>query len=76
MIEDFLPAKWRAEMLGGKTLNLGKDCDITKEYGKALFAEHVIKWNRKDVDFTAMRAILDRIVTVIDDYAAMLGAGP
>ncbi len=76
MIEDFLPAKWRAEQLGGKTLNLGKDCDVTKEYGKALFAEYVIKRNRKDVDFTAMRAILDRIVTVIDDYAAMMAAGP
>ncbi|WP_265270521.1 hypothetical protein [Sphingomonas lycopersici] len=39
-----------------------------------MFAEHVIKRNRKDVDFTAMRAILDRIVTVIDNHAAMMGA--
>lgn len=31
MIEDFLPAKWRAEQQGGKTLNLSKDFDVTKE---------------------------------------------
>ena len=72
MIEDFLPSKWRAEKLGAKSLNLTKDIDVTKEYGKALFAEHVIKKNRKHVDFTAMRPILDRIVSVIDDYAAMM----
>jgi hypothetical protein len=72
MIEDFLPSKWRLEKLGGKSLNLGKDIDISKEYGKALFAEYVIKKNRKDVDFGAMRSILDRIVNVIDDYAAMM----
>jgi RNA-directed DNA polymerase len=76
MIEDFLPAKWRIEKLGGKSLNLGKNIDITKEYGKALFAQHVIKKNRKDVDFTAMRSILDRIVNVIDDHAAMTGTAP
>jgi hypothetical protein len=75
MIEDFLPSKWRDEKLGGKTLNLAKDIDITKEYGKSLFAEYVIKKNRKIVEFDAMRAILDRIVTVIDDYAAMMAAG-
>ena len=76
MIEDFLPSKWRGEELGGKSLNLGKNIDITKEYGKALFAEHVIKKNRKGVDFTAMRSILDRIVDVIDDYAAMTAIAP
>lgn len=76
MIEDFLPAKWRAEKLGGKTLNLGKDCDVTKEYGKALFAQYVVKKNRKEVDFTGMRAILDRLVTVIDDYATMMATTP
>lgn len=76
MIEDFLPAKWRSEKLSGKSLNLGKDIDITKEYGKSLFAEHVIKRNRKDVDFVEMRAILNRIVAVIDDYAAMMATPP
>lgn len=74
MIEDFLSEKWHLEKLSGKSLNLGKDIDITKEYGKVLFAEHVIKKNRKNVDFNEMRSILDRIVTVIDDYAAMVGA--
>lgn len=34
MIEDFLPPKWRAEQLGGKTLNLGKDCDITRSLAR------------------------------------------
>ena len=76
MIEDFLPSKWRDEKLGGKSLNLGKNIDIAKEYGKALFAEHVIKKNRKDVDFTAMRSILDRLVNVIEDYAAMTATAP
>ena len=64
------------EKLGNKSLNLGKNIDITREYGKALFAQHVIKKNRKDVDFAAMRSILDRIVNVIDDYAAMTGTTP
>lgn len=76
MIEDFLPSKWQSEKLGGKSLNLGKNIDISKEYGKALFAEHVIKKNRKDVDFTGMRPILDRIVNVIDDYTAMMATAP
>lgn len=76
MIEDFLPSKWRSVQLGGKSLNLGKDFDKTKEYGKALYAEHVIKKNRKDVDFTGMKGILDRIVAVLADYAAKIAPPP
>ncbi len=76
MIEDFLPAKWRNEKLGGKTLNLGKNLDKDKEYGKALFAEHVIKKNRKDVDFTGMKPILDRILAATEDYAKMIAITP
>lgn len=76
MIEDFLPSKWREEKLGVKTLNLGREIDVATEYGKALFAEHVIKRRRNEVEFDAMRPILDRIVTVIEDYAAMMAAGP
>ncbi|USI75368.1 retron Ec67 family RNA-directed DNA polymerase/endonuclease [Sphingopyxis sp. USTB-05] len=69
MIEDFLPLKWRDEKLGGKVLNLGKNLNTEREYGKSLFAEHVIKKNRKDVDFDGFRPILDRIVMVMDDFA-------
>lgn len=69
MIEDFLPSKWRNEKLGGKILNLSGNLDTDKEYGKALFAEHVIKRNRKDVDFSGMTPILDRIQKVIDDFS-------
>lgn len=72
MIEDFLPLKWREEKLGGKTLNLGGNINRDKEYGKALFAEYVIKKNRKDVDFVQMKPVLDRIVAVINDYASMM----
>lgn len=72
MIEDFLPLKWRDEKLGGKNLNLGNNIDRDTEYGKALFAEQVIKKNRKDVDFTDMKLVLDRVGMAINDYAAMM----
>lgn len=70
MIEDFLPLDLRKETLGGKRLHLGNGSFDTKtHYGKALFAEHVIKRNRKNINFVTMKPILDRIALVLVDYA-------
>ncbi len=70
VIEDFLPSKSREEKLGGKTLYLGNgNLDTKKHYGKSLFAEHVIWKKRKEIDFTKMKPILDRIALVVEDYA-------
>jgi len=69
MIEDFIPTKWKKKKLGNKTLNLNNTgLDTSKEYGKALFAEHVVKKNKTEIDFIELQPILDRIAKVIEDY--------
>jgi RNA-directed DNA polymerase len=67
-IEDFFDAKMLNAKLGDKTFNPKDDHDSSKEYGKAAFAEHVIRANAATIDFSRFTSILNRIVAVIDDY--------
>lgn len=65
-IEDCFDASTRAETLSGKTLYIpSKGFDKSKHYGKAMFAEHVIKPKQKTIDFLGFQDILMAISQVI-----------
>jgi hypothetical protein len=67
MIEDFFDESVRATKLGGKTFNPHKGFDQNKQYGKYLFAEHVIGKNQEKIDFSGFEPLLDRITAVLKD---------
>lgn len=67
MIEDFFDPKLLETIYNGKTFNpIEKGFDKKLHYPKAHFAEHVVKKNKKTIDFSRFKAILDRIQTVIE----------
>jgi RNA-directed DNA polymerase len=58
--------------LGGKTFNYkSPKIDETKEYGKAYFAEHVVKPGAATLDFSGFDHLLDRLQQVIAHYATL-----
>ena len=67
-IEHLFPSKLLKTRIGGKEFNPSKDCNPNKEYGKSVFAEHVVLPNADRIDFSRFGKLLDRIVAVIDDY--------
>lgn len=68
-IEAYFEKVARDTVLGGKTFS-GKDqFDPLTQYGKHLFAEHVVKKIRDTINFTAFGAILARIVGVLTHHA-------
>lgn len=70
MIEDFFDQSVLKEKLGGKTFSHSKTFDKQTQYGKRLFAEHVVRPNQHKIDFSRFEPILDAIGEVIDHYAA------
>ena len=68
-IEDLFPHKLLKTELRGKKFNPGK-IDPEKEYGKEVFAKTVVKANAVKIDFSGFDPLLDRIVSVLDDYSA------
>ena len=75
-IEDFFDNSVLSTKLDGKTFNSADKIDATKEYGKVVFAEKVVRPNAKDIDFSQFAGILDRIVAVIDHYKAPTTTAP
>ncbi len=74
MIEDFFDASLLKTELNGKTFNPDeKTFDHKTQYGKAYFAEHVVK---KDagIDFKGFKPILDRIDQVILEHSKRVEA--
>jgi hypothetical protein len=69
-IEDFFASGVLATKLGGKTFDPNKKHNESGKYGKARFAEKVIRPNVATIDFDNFAELLGRIVSVIDDYAA------
>lgn len=67
-IEDFFDSATLATKLNGKTFCREKNIDDSKHYGKAAFALNVVAKNASIIDFRNFKAILDRIVKVINDY--------
>jgi retron-type reverse transcriptase len=70
MIEDFFDQSVRQQKLNGKSFNPGKTFDATKEYGKYLFAERIVRPNQATIDFKKFLPILKRIQEAIDHYAS------
>jgi hypothetical protein len=58
--------------LGGKKFNYKSvQIDEATEYGKAYFAEHVVKANSTTIDFTGFDALLDRLRQALAHYATV-----
>ena len=76
-IENLFDPALLKTVLNGKTFDLtGKQKDVSKYYGKAIFAEHVVKKNRATINFAGFQPLLNALVHVQLDYAARLAAMP
>jgi hypothetical protein len=69
-IEDFFSAQTLGTVLGGKTFKRDPPFDPGLHYGKAIFAEQVIKKNAHAVDFNGFVPILNTLAAILADYAA------
>ncbi|MDO8335033.1 MAG: retron Ec67 family RNA-directed DNA polymerase/endonuclease [Nitrosomonas sp.] len=68
-IEDFFDQSVLDTKLNGKTFNPSNEGVNDKtEYGKAYFAEHVVRKNEKQIDFSKFKPILDRISEVLAEH--------
>ncbi|MBN8914942.1 MAG: retron Ec67 family RNA-directed DNA polymerase/endonuclease [Rhizobiales bacterium] len=67
-IEDMFPLSVLKRELNGKKFNPSNQIDITKEYSKDIFANHVVKAEADTIDFSGFTPLLDRIKKVIEDY--------
>ena len=76
-IEDLFDATTKAIPLDGKVFHAEKDgFDRTKHIPKVDFATKVVSANAGSISFVGFAPLLDRIVTVMDDYATKLAAPP
>ena len=69
-IEDFFEPALSKIKLNGKSFNPEKIHGEEDEYGKAAFAEKVVRRNAKEINFTGFASVLRRLVAVIDDYTS------
>ena len=69
MIEEFFDAATLATTYKGKPFDPSNNFNTATHYGKADFAYRVIRPNADTIDFNGFKAILDRIVDVIDQHA-------
>ncbi len=71
-IEDcFDPATLAIELSGKKFNYKNQAIDESSEYGKAYFAQHVVKPNASTIDFSGFDELLDRVRQVLNHYAAL-----
>ncbi len=72
-IEDLFDKKTLSTELGGKKFNPSNTGNDTEtEYGKYYFAEHVVKKNAVNIDFSGFTPLLDRISLVLAAHQAFL----
>ena len=57
-------------VLGGKTFRRNPPFDSSLHYGKAIFADQVIKKNAHAIDFNGFVPILNYFAGIVTDYAA------
>ena len=69
-IEDFFSPQTLGTVLGGKIFRRDPPFDPSLHYGKAIFAEQVIKKNAHAVDFNGFVPILNTLAAIVADYAA------
>jgi hypothetical protein len=70
MIEDCFTLQTLQTVLRGKTFMPTAQFDATAYYGKAIFAEQVIKKNANAIDFNGFMPILDAFTQIIAAHAA------
>ena len=68
-IEDFFSVATLNTQLSGKSFQKDPPFDATKHYGKAIFAEEVVKKNAPTIDFTGFKPVLDNLAAILADYA-------
>ncbi|AMK23500.1 retron Ec67 family RNA-directed DNA polymerase/endonuclease [Sphingobium sp. TKS] len=69
-IEDSFGPALLKTVIDGKVFDPNKKHDEPGKYGKARFAEKVVQPQKDTIDFSKFAGLLDRIVAVLDDYAA------
>lgn len=68
-IEYLFPDEVLKKELNGKKFNPNNTGgDNEHEYGKAYFAEYIVKANKKDIDFSGFKPLLDNIQDIITSY--------
>jgi len=67
-IEDLFDATTKSIKVGGKSFNPGKP-DTSKEYGKEIFANRVVKEKKSSINFDGFKPLLNRISAVIEHYS-------
>lgn len=67
-IEDLFTSATLKEKVSGKSFNSTNKIDITKEYGKEIFAKKVILAKKPTIDFVGFKILLNRIVKCIEHY--------
>ena len=71
-IESLFQSSLLETEIEGKKFNPRKDLDPETEYGKAMFADKIVRLNTDNVDFKGFKPLLERIVSVITHYSARL----
>jgi RNA-directed DNA polymerase len=67
-IEDLFDLATRQIQVSNKSFNPKKDFDKATEYGKEIFANKVIKANKRNVNFDGLKPVLNRVVAAITHY--------
>ena len=67
-IEDMFDQRWLKLTLDDKAFDPSKEHNADGKYGKLVFAKQIVKANADKIDFSGFTKLLDRIVTVLDDY--------
>lgn len=69
-IEDLFDPRLLKTKIDGKTFDPKKQHAEDGKFGKTIFAEKVVRPQKETIDFSKFSPLLDRIVAVLDDYAA------
>ncbi|WP_201775691.1 hypothetical protein [Photobacterium angustum] len=55
----------------GKCFNTVRNRNDNKDLSKDAFATHIVKENKKNIDFTGFKPLLNSIVEVINHYESI-----
>lgn len=67
-IEDYFEKSVRDTKIAGKSFDPSNEGDTSKTYGKYIFADQVVRRNKKSIDFTEFGEVFSRISAVLADY--------
>ena len=69
-IEECFDTATLASKLGNKSFNVSNNFDSSTEYGKAWFAERVVKFKSATINFSGFKPLLAELVDLIDAHAS------